>query len=40
MLSDFWIVTKLSLSQFPDWRLQSIYLVSYTESVVGTMAKE
>jgi len=28
------------LSWFPDWRLQSIYLVLYTESIVETVAKE
>jgi len=30
----------VSFSQFPNWRLQSIYLVLYTEFVVGTMAKK
>jgi len=37
-----WVLENswLGLSQFPDYRLQSIYLVLYTESIVGTVAKK
>jgi len=40
VLSWVFVRVLVNLSQFPDWRLQSIYLVLNTNSVVRTVSVE